>query len=311
MAKSLRVIGFFILVALLHAQHVRALATYDCENTTVLSHVDARSVADCTPFSEEEIIIKNYTAQVFQTKKTVLVETFSCYIKESILIHHCGMYSHLSMVDKGFIQQTITFTKHECESIHADRSLTLYGIKITDLDININMERHITPYGTLTEQGDCLGTAFSTKYGSYAKAVMQVNLDIKLVTGTAKLDIEKDQILFNGGTVCKAQTGNCFLKDRGYTYWKQHEESECARERQDIIYQGPVELARLRNNSQDLGIVNVNNDHGIFAYKLIKRSSICYQDAFMTDHKRISIILRLKHDFFFIPFSFISFINKH
>ena len=71
MATLSRVIGFFILVALLHAEHVRALAAFDCENTTIFSHVDARSVADCTPFSEDEIEILNYTAQVFQTKKTV------------------------------------------------------------------------------------------------------------------------------------------------------------------------------------------------------------------------------------------------
>ena len=284
---------------LLHVVHVKSLKTFDCSNTTKISHIDARSVADCKPFTEDEIYVTNFTAQIFQRKKIVHLDTYSCYVREHILIHNCGAFSHLSMVDHGFIKQTLTLTKQECANMHEDRSFTLYGVKVSDLALNTKIERHIRPYGTLTEQGDCLGTAFSTKYGSYTKAVMQVNVEIKLTASTAKLDIEQEQILFNGGTVCKEQDNGCFLEDKGHTFWEQHREGDCDRTRQDIIYQGPIELARIRNDSQDLGIITVNNDHGIFAYKLSKRSSICYQDSFLTDHKRISVILREKNDFFF------------
>ena len=174
---------FLFGLILLHVAHVNSIITYDCVNSTQVTHVDARSVADCKPVTENEIVVQNYTAQIFQQKEIVNIDYYSCYVKEHLLIHHCGAYSHLSMVDKGFIKQTMTLTKQECANMHEDRSITLYGVKVSDLTLNTNIERHIRPYGTLTEGGDCLGTTFSTKYGSYHKAVMQVNLEIILSAG--------------------------------------------------------------------------------------------------------------------------------
>ena len=256
----------------------------------MVATIDAYKVQDCVKEDSADLILQEKAVQLIQEESYSNVKVWHCRLKELTLVSSCGLSSHASVVKNGLQNSFLEISRTKCLQIHREGFFSHRGTMIEGLKPNSTVSRSFTAHGSLESDGTCYGTSFSTETASYTNFVMQISLEISLKDSLALFDTDEDEILFNGGTVCKASGNSCWLPQLGWSFWDISKLADC--HSKNVIYQGLATMSSRSNEIEVGNVILVKSEETLFAVKLKARAHLCFQAAFATDHASLFIIFK-------------------
>lgn len=152
---------------------VRALIGFDCGSRHLnVTTVSLLGTGDCnidnhTPNATEVYI------QLLQLSTYNYAEVIQCKVEVSRTIYHCGMHSHVSIVNNGQTEYLMEIGYTRCLRMFNDGSLTLGNGNVVDgIKPNRTTSRSVTLAGTVRNDGSCKGTQYSDPYGTWDDVVV-------------------------------------------------------------------------------------------------------------------------------------------
>ena len=272
-------------------QQTCSIAAYDCQHKgVVVATIDAYKVQDCVKENSADLILQDKAVQLIQEESYINIKVWHCRLKELALVSTCGLNSHASVVKDGLQNSLLEISRTKCLHIHREGFFSHRGTMIEGLKPNSTVSRSFTAHGILESDGTCYGTSFSTETASYTNSVMQISLEISLKDSLALFDTDEDEILFNGGTVCKASDNSCWIPQLGWSFWDISKVADC--HSKNVIYQGIATMSSKTSKIEVGNVISVKSEETLFAVKLKARAHLCFQAAFSTDHSRLFIIFK-------------------
>lgn len=171
------------------------LIAYDCASPDV--NITSFSLIDSYECEELEHPIKetNVTIQLVQLKRWSKLHVYQCKILVTRTIFHCGMHSHSSQVAVGFSEYLAEMSKDKCLSIMNTQSyIAGGGVVLDNLSINATNTRHAVITGTVDNNGQCSGSSYSDKQGTWNNVVVQALYSISLYDSEATLDLDNNEV---------------------------------------------------------------------------------------------------------------------
>lgn len=156
------------------------LIAYDCEgpdlNTSVISIRDVGLCGNEKSDFEE----KSVSVQVIQLNEVKRQLAKTCLVLITRQIFYCGMFSHTSPVEDGFLNYLLPLGREECELAHRHKSLLIYNHHINGLIMNGTYTTSLTLFGIITRDGKCKGTVYNENGKSWENVVVQGMIKIQL-----------------------------------------------------------------------------------------------------------------------------------
>ena len=123
----------------------KTIIGYDCSRIQNLTTHKTAQIETC----EEDIIHKvrtNIEVQVLQKSELYSQEAFTCSMRRTRKISHCGSYHHgLNLNADEMTYETIPISKEKCQYMHKYKAIKL-GLKSKKYDIVPNKENIIKHY---------------------------------------------------------------------------------------------------------------------------------------------------------------------
>ncbi|XP_049826247.1 uncharacterized protein LOC126266387 [Aethina tumida] len=268
------------------------IIAYDCQDQstelTKVSLIDVKPCVDPKKNSFEE----PKRIQLLQRRKYTSVHVYTCLVVVRQIVHHCGMFSHTSIVDGGFGKQVHLVGHENCIKAHRFRTLDLSGIGagvLSQLLLNGTTEVSVTLRGSLNLRGECHGESFTIQGTTYKDVVVSAAVSITLNDYSTTVDVDRNEVHLKTGTVCPFIDEYCFDDVEGEAAYKNIPENVCSSYGVDVLYEGNATLLTVTQNPIDQYII-VNTQHRVFALKLLKKQDLCSEMAWQTEDNRVLVL---------------------
>jgi hypothetical protein len=299
-----KTVPLLITILPLMMQNANAIIGFHCTNSrvnfTAISLTEVGNCPDITP----TLKVTPAKLQVIQRKSFDLAPYYSCKIQVSLLVSHCGMFGHSSMVRNGLKNYIEPISETECKKIG---EFGIYqprqGMTISGITPNVSYAATITLAGKLSGGSDCSGESFSIGSDSYSDVTVLASYQILYKNGLALVEFDSNKVHLPSGTVCEPDKP-CMDMEYGYSFIDlSHMTRACDADAYDIIYTGIVDLIENENVSHGQPrriITGTAQNDVIFALELLRPTVICNQPGFLTEHPKI-IVLKpgINNEFYF------------
>lgn len=132
---------------------------FDCAGQSLdittfsLTSVGECEVLDINPIREQKYI------QLMQLSDFNYANVMQCKVEIDRTIYHCGMYSHVSIVQNGRREYLLTTTQELCRQLHTTGMLQFgFNAQISGLKPNSTDTRSLPLAGSLDIDGKCTGS---------------------------------------------------------------------------------------------------------------------------------------------------------
>lgn len=259
---------------------------YDCNDPAVnLTAVSLRGISEC-PESPEEFEEKAVHLQIIQHDEIQQVHTYTCLIEVTRIISYCGMHSHSSMVDAGLATRIVKLGAEQCRATHRFDSLSLYGQTIVGLTRNGSTRTSATLSGKVGGDGSCSGNTYTDNGQTWDNVYVVAAINIQLMDFLAGVRTEENIINLKTGVTCPYLDGYCFDSMVGEAVWTIHASDKCEKEL-SMLYEGRAN--HIREKATGKMYVVVQEQAHTFALTLVKRTTVCYQEVWQTEHPRLMV----------------------
>lgn len=265
-----------------------ALIGFDCGSATPnITTYSLLNTGECDLHvpKTETTNVKIELLQIIEFKK---LKTIQCKIKIHRSAYHCGVFGHLIPAELGEQEFVYEISHEKCQNIH-DTGIFKYDNQhvITDLKINNTITKGIDFAGSAAGN-TCTGMAYADAFGSYNNVFVQGTITIQLFSDFAEVNLDKDKIRLNSGTMCKFSDKSCVDLDRGYTFWKEFPEGhECMTKHYDILYKGLA--TKTTSNETKLIIFSMNSNDVTFSLIQKEITFHCNRNLIRTEHPKLLI----------------------
>lgn len=273
-------------------QQPSGLIAYDCANPDVnMTSYSLLDVTSCLPLIKN-LSITEVPIQVLQRNAKSITMVYQCKLITKRSIRHCGMHSHTSDYERGYLYSIKEFTSEEC------RRIQLTGtVPLTMSAGLLNLKRNHTTRGETLIIGSvwsssCDGGVYRTPEYTWTKALVYLEYEMTLYNYMATVDHENDQIILRHGLVCPYSHGKCLDSEDGYSTWDVSLNQRCEDTEFEVIFEGMVNktinLSENKNN-QHAVYTSISDTH-LFSIRTKEAAKICGFNGYNTDHPRIFIL---------------------
>lgn len=226
--------------------------------------------------------------QLLQLSNFNHVEVIQCKITVPRTVFHCGMHSHVSIVNNGQGSYLLEITRERCLHMHREGLLQLGTDGIIDQPTpNRTFHRNVTLAGKVKADGSCEGVSYSDNYGTWDDVVVQAAVTISLRTAYVPVHLELGKVMLKSGTTCPLSERSCLDSNDGYTFWKLLPESACKFNQYDVLYEGNA--IKLQGNPLSATIYTLTTQDITFALTLTRPRIICGYTIMETEHPKLFI----------------------
>ncbi|XP_074111451.1 uncharacterized protein LOC141535426 [Cotesia typhae] len=265
---------------------VGAMIGYDCGAKNLnMSTISLLDIDDCeidTGRIEESLT----DILLLQLNEFEFVNIIQCKIEILRAIHYCGMHSHVSLVDNGYMEYVQLVTREMCQIAHNHRTLSVGSTVIDGLAVNATSTRSITFAGRVTNDGSCKGTQYSDPYGTWDDVVVTGLVKITLSTGSARVKVDNNKVHLPSGYTCKLNAGSCVDPDGGYTFWESLPRKYCNDNTYTVIYKGTA--TKIKSDAETVYSVNIRDTS--FSLTTTGVDSTCGLSIYKTEHPKLFIV---------------------
>ena len=280
---KLLILSFFVTSA-------RSLIGYDCGsrnlNVTTLSLIN---IGECDIPAESVNVTSRYI-QLLQLNEFTDTKVLQCKVEIHRTIYHCGMHSHISIVQNGETNFIREISREACQDAHLTGTIVLGNDHvIRELRVNQTSSHSATFAGFVNSDGRCNGSPYSDPYGTWESVVVQGTVKISLFEFVAEVSLDNNEIHLKSGTVCRLSDAKCIDNEGGYTFWRTIPEDNCKFSRYGILYEG---IATKMTDDQVDGpntIYSLTTQGITFALATTVTESVCGYTIIRTEHPKLSI----------------------
>lgn len=174
-----------------------------------------------------------------QVAEYTQVKVISCRGEIDRHIYHCGMHSHISLVQGSPCKYLVDLDQGACTRMHHTRTFTYSaGNSIVDLPPNATNYRTLTLSGTTGPDDTCLGAQFSDPYGHWNNVIVEASLYITFREYFAVAKPNQYTLILKSGIHCKASDLACVDEDGANVFWAPLPDDTCKFNSYDVLYQG-------------------------------------------------------------------------
>lgn len=288
--KSPRTMQAHIWLLLLCVGGSAALLAYNCgRQDAEISAVNLEEVQECPqPASYSKPEEKDI--QVIQTRLYQTVAVTTCLIEVDKSIHYCGMESHVSEVWNGRKRTVKFLNRAMCEQVHSDGIFKMYGSTIAGLQANSSKTAWVQITGTVDTDGTCTTGTHIEGGQTYKNVIVTAMVTVTLRDFWAKVSVKENLIYLPSGRTCRFDSQYCADLADGDALWHTLPEAMCKENEYDILFEGRTNFTVIPELNVTYATVAAN-EH-LFALRLGAPTRLCNQDAFMTEHSRLMIIMK-------------------
>lgn len=291
-----------ILLQLITIKITIAIIAYDCghermNRTTIsLLRIDPCLIESSKVSYEEENI------QLLQLNEVASTHFYQCKINILQTVHHCGMFSHLSMVPGGLSTFIADISQEECTKIHEFGSYKLQNGRII-AGIKPNSSTRYTEViaGTIDSNGNCEGASYTFGANSWSKVIVIHAMEFTITNYDGIIRLDDNQVLLRNNIVCPYLKGKCIDPEFGMTFWKMIPDTSCETLNYEVLYQGNA--TKIQNldvsNKETHTIYTVSTGDVIFALEVVKSTLVCHHNGYQTEHPRLVIIKKTSTEYWF------------
>lgn len=271
-----------------------SLIGYDCGgeglNITTLSLLDLATcgLEDLEPQKTE---IHVQLMQVSDYDKT---HAMQCRMEIDRIVYHCGMHSHVSVVNNGRRTYVRELGADMCRRIQETRSVMLGSTIIDKLSGNVTNWRSVTLAGRAAADGTCQGASYTDELGSWDSVVVQASVRVTLRTFDVTIKRSTNEVILPSGVRCEASTRVCMDEDGAETYWTATQEDSCHFNRYDILYEGPAIKLYPTTSQASPVMYTVTTGDTTFALIKTREFSLCGYQLSQTEHPKL-IVFEMQH----------------
>lgn len=293
MLRLLLILSFIILMI----RPVASLIGFDCGgqhlNITTISLLD---VGDCNLNIKQPNATEVYI-QLLQLSEYNYAEVIQCKIEISRTIYHCGMHSHISVVQNGRADYVREVGYSQCKALFDGGTISIgTGNRLHGIEANRTTTHSITLAGRINNDGSCKGIQFSDPYGTWDDVVVQGVVKITLKSSYVPVQLNTGRIILKSGTVCVLKEGFCIDSEDGYSYWKPIPVSTCDFHQYNVLYQGLATKIQGDNGVDSVTIYSLTTQDITFALTKRKEQALCGYTLFQTEHPKLFILETSKTD---------------
>uniref|UniRef100_A0AAN0N745 Glycoprotein n=1 Tax=Rocky Ridge virus TaxID=3139880 RepID=A0AAN0N745_9VIRU len=272
-------------------QPVFGLVGFDCTGQAVnVTAVSLSWVQRCPVVEGNHGTIVEFV-QLVQERNVEAVNVKACLVERSYLLQHCGMHSHSSMTFNGLVTSEIMkIPKEACDALHLYGSLHTSGGKVlTGFAANTTTVVPVVEMGVIDAgSATCKGATFTLNGVSYTDVVMQSSYKVTLRTERAQLDVSSSKVRLSSGYSHPFQAHAGFDPELGQTYWTSEGVGvKCSPTSYIVVYEGEATVYKNREGHRTL-IVNTSSQ--VLAVGLQDETTLCHQEATITDHPRLFLV---------------------
>ncbi|XP_048513395.1 uncharacterized protein LOC105693533 [Athalia rosae] len=267
---------------------VNCLIGFDCThgklNVTTINLLEpvTCNVPEVQP-QEEKVY-----AQLLQLTEFRTTDAIQCRIEIDRTVYHCGMHSHVSLVELGR-QKYIKFTSKEtCHRLYREGSIEIWpGKFLNNIPQNATTRRSVTLSGGLATDGSCQPGFFDDQYGQWTSVVVQAIVKISVTKQKATIKLNNDKIVFQTGLTCDFSTASCSDEEGGNLYWEVVPEDNCKFTSYDVLHEGYI--TRVQASEQEPVVYSITSQDITFALIKTTEVRICGYSLFKTEHPKLFI----------------------
>jgi len=271
-------------------QAIEALLGYDCGgssfNSTTISLLD---VGECHAPDNKPNATSVYL-QLLQTAEYSETSVHACRIEIDRHIVHCGMHSHVFLVQGSHRKYLVDIDQTTCSRLHATRSFS-YGqsTPIVDLHPNSTNYRTLTLAGSVAIDGTCHGAQYSDPYGTWNNVIVEASIYITYKSYRTTAKPSQDLIILRSGTHCKISELTCIDEDGSNVFWSPLPDNSCTFHSYDVLYQGIA--SKIVDSSSRYPIVySLTSEGTTFALSRKSERTICGFTLIQTEHPKLVIV---------------------
>ena len=268
---------------------------YDCLHPETEMDIVASNMVEECPQIKSKLFESFVNIQLIQERIFEQIQIKHCLITSISLTMHCGLFSHMSIIDKGLSKNILQISRESCENIHKNGNYNYAGHIISDLRPNSSRNVDIVEFGSIDNQGNCKGVDVVTDHGTHKNVVVITTIDIELSDYTSVYNSQKNEIVLEDGSVCKLEEERCFHPRRGLAIWNNEILDNCNQNSRDILFQGKAKILsenKPENHStiQPGDVITINNQQNVFALQVKAHAHLCFQPVLTTEVDRILIV---------------------
>ncbi|XP_015120589.1 uncharacterized protein LOC107043557 [Diachasma alloeum] len=276
-----------IMILIVMWNSVSAIIGYDCGsnalNVTTISLLD---IDDCD-IEDEEVTTSKTHIYMIQLDKYTHTRVLQCKIEVSRTVYHCGMHSHVSIVDNAHAEYIQYISEDACKVAHDHGTITIGNTLITGLQPNTTTTRSVTLAGTVNNDGRCDGVQYSDPFDSYKNVVVLGVVRISLRSDMARVEVDNGKIYLSSGHAYRLRDNKCIDPIGGYSFWETlPSTSHCETGLFSILHKGLVN----KITSRDDTLYSVNVKEVSFTFTKQGVDNACGLNLIKTEHPKIFII---------------------
>ena len=218
---------------------VHAIVGYDCGSSQLnITTISLLQVGDCNLPESKVKSVESYI-QLIQFSNIATTPVMQCKVEIKRTIYHCGMHSHISVVENEEGEYLHEILHDVCEIMHNTGILKLGPpLIISNLRVNETSHHSVTLAGSIGINGECSGTQYSDPFGTWNNVVVQGSLKIKLSQHEGSVNLHNDRIHLKTGLTCPLSQSSCLDEDGGYTFWDPLPKDICQFNKYQLLYEG-------------------------------------------------------------------------
>ena len=168
---------------------------YDCTHPDTEMNIIAASIVEECPQHQKNLYESSMNVQLIQERIFERIKIQHCLITSLSLTMYCGMFSHMSAIQKGLLRNILQITEETCRDIPKNGFFNYAGHVISDLKPNTSRNVDVVEYGSLDNQGNCEGVDIISEHGSHKNAVVITTLEIDLSEYHSVYNTLKNEII--------------------------------------------------------------------------------------------------------------------
>jgi len=281
-----------------------ALFGYECGSGRSVN-LSTISLSEVGPCIQPVVTIPEQVrmVQIVQTSSYKEVKVISCGVSIRRNMRHCGMHSHSSHISN--VEWVKQLSPKECSLMHETQKIDLYGQTVHNLKMNGTTSSRIVVAGASGSDGSCQNAPqFVDWDGSHGPVVVEVNVQILMYSGEAKLDINAGTLHLRSGVAAPYRDGQANDVFSGQSFWTvgPSESSECPESLFQIAYQGNA--TEIVSTSPSGGTTEtylvVDEVEVTYAVKLMDELIRCGRKMYTTEHPGVMVVYGNIADEFFL-----------
>src|SRR5215469_4438325 len=277
----------YCFIAVLFLPGIACLLGYDCGGTTFnVSTISLLDVGQCQDIDDKPNSTSTYV-QLLQVADYAQTRVFSCRVEIDRQIYHCGMHSHISLVQGSHRKYLVDMDQSACTRLHYTRTF-IYGrgSVTTELQPNTTNYRALQLAGSTSTDGTCYGAQFSDAYGTWHGVIVQATLYISFWEYQATVKPNQDLLILRSGTRCRASDLTCIDDDGANVHWAPLPHDKCKFHAYDVLYQGYA--SRMTDSTSRYPTVySLTSDTITFALSKKSESYVCGYALIQTEHPKL------------------------